>query len=62
MLMYVGASVYLCVCVCVCVHVCVYALRFRIVSLDKILHFINIWVITTLHEYSTNYMLNTVKI
>ena len=30
---------HVCVCVCACVCVCVYALR--IVSMDKILHFIN---------------------
>ena len=53
MLMCVGASVYLCVCVCVCACVCVYALRFRIVSMDKILCFINTLVITTIHEYIT---------
>ena len=41
------------VCGCLCVCECVYALRFRIVSVDKILCFINTLVITTLHEYIT---------
>ena len=40
-----GACVWVCICVCVYVCVCVSVYAFRIVSMDKILHFINTLII-----------------